>query len=40
LKPGDTLYFESSIQHRWKNSGRKETCVLWDQQAANILNEM
>ena len=29
LRPGDSLYFESSIPHRWKNPGRKETCVLW-----------
>ena len=29
LKPGDSLYFESSIPHRWKNPGRKETWVLW-----------
>jgi len=29
LKPGDSLYFESSIPHRWKNPGRKEAWVLW-----------
>lgn len=29
LKRGDSLYFESSIPHRWKNPGRKETWVLW-----------
>ena len=29
LKPGDSLYFESSIPHRWRNPGRKETWVLW-----------
>jgi transcriptional regulator with XRE-family HTH domain len=29
LKPGDSLYFESSIPHRWKNPGRRETWVLW-----------
>ena len=29
LKPGDSLYFESSIPHRWKNPGRTETWVLW-----------
>jgi DNA-binding transcriptional MerR regulator/quercetin dioxygenase-like cupin family protein len=29
LKPGDSLYFESLIPHRWKNPGRKETWVLW-----------
>ena len=29
LKPGDSLYFESSTPHRWKNPGRRETWVLW-----------
>ena len=29
LKPGDSLYFESSTPHRWKNPGRSETLVLW-----------
>ncbi len=29
LQPGDSLYFESSTPHRWKNPGRKETWVLW-----------
>jgi DNA-binding transcriptional MerR regulator len=29
LKPGDSLYFESSTPHRWKNPGRAETWVLW-----------
>ena len=29
LKPGDSLYFESSTPHRWKNPGRKEAWVLW-----------
>ena len=29
LNPGDSLYFESSIPHRWKNPGRKETWLLW-----------
>src|SRR5208337_2046218 len=29
LKPGDSLYFESSTPHRWKNSGRTETWLLW-----------
>jgi len=29
LKPGDSLYFESSTPHRWKNPGRKETWLLW-----------
>jgi DNA-binding transcriptional MerR regulator/quercetin dioxygenase-like cupin family protein len=29
LKEGDSFYFESSTAHRWKNPGKKETCVLW-----------
>jgi transcriptional regulator with XRE-family HTH domain len=29
LKPGDSLYFESSTPHRWKNPGRAETWLLW-----------
>lgn len=29
LKPGDSLYFESSLPHRWKNPGRAETWLLW-----------
>ena len=29
LKSGDSLYFESSIPHRWKNPGRTETSLLW-----------
>ena len=29
LKPGDSLYFESSTPHRWKNPGGKETWLLW-----------
>lgn len=29
LKPGDSLYFESSMPHRWKNPGRAETWLLW-----------
>jgi transcriptional regulator with XRE-family HTH domain len=29
LKPGDSLYFESTMPHRWKNPGRKEEWVLW-----------
>jgi len=29
LKPGDSLYFESSTPHRWKNPGHKETWLLW-----------
>jgi DNA-binding transcriptional MerR regulator len=29
LKPGDSLYFESSTPHRWRNPGRIETWLLW-----------
>ena len=29
LKPGDSLYFESSTPHRWKNPGRSEVWLLW-----------
>lgn len=29
LKAGDSLYFESSVPHRWKNPGRTETSLLW-----------
>ena len=29
LKRGDSLYFESSTPHRWKNPGQAEAWVLW-----------
>lgn len=29
LKSGDSLYFESSTPHRWKNPGRAEVWILW-----------
>jgi len=29
LQPGDSLYFESSTPHRWRNPGRAETWLLW-----------
>ena len=29
LKPGDSLYFESSMPHRWKNPGTAEAWLLW-----------
>jgi DNA-binding transcriptional MerR regulator/mannose-6-phosphate isomerase-like protein (cupin superfamily) len=29
LRLGDSLYFESSIPHRWRNPGRTETWLLW-----------
>jgi DNA-binding transcriptional MerR regulator/quercetin dioxygenase-like cupin family protein len=29
LKAGDSLYFESSTPHRWRNPGSKESWLLW-----------
>jgi DNA-binding transcriptional MerR regulator/mannose-6-phosphate isomerase-like protein (cupin superfamily) len=29
LKHGDSLYFDSSTPHRWKNPGRVEAWLLW-----------
>ncbi|HEX6881191.1 MAG TPA: cupin domain-containing protein [Terriglobales bacterium] len=29
LKSGDSLYFDSSMPHQWKNPGKSETSVLW-----------
>jgi len=29
LKMGDSLYFESSTPHRWRNPGRAESWLLW-----------
>ena len=29
LDTGDSLYFESSTPHRWRNPGRAETWLLW-----------
>jgi len=29
LQPGDSLYFESSTPHRWKNPGATESWLLW-----------
>jgi DNA-binding transcriptional MerR regulator/mannose-6-phosphate isomerase-like protein (cupin superfamily) len=29
LKTGDSLYFDSSMPHRWRNPGRTETWLLW-----------
>jgi DNA-binding transcriptional MerR regulator/quercetin dioxygenase-like cupin family protein len=29
LKSGDSLYFESSTPHRWRNPGNAETWLLW-----------
>jgi DNA-binding transcriptional MerR regulator/quercetin dioxygenase-like cupin family protein len=29
LQSGDSLYFESSTPHRWRNPGRSEAWILW-----------
>ncbi len=29
LSAGDSLYFESSTPHRWRNPGKSEAWVLW-----------
>jgi transcriptional regulator with XRE-family HTH domain len=29
LKSGDSFYFESAVPHKWTNTGRSETVVLW-----------
>jgi DNA-binding transcriptional MerR regulator/mannose-6-phosphate isomerase-like protein (cupin superfamily) len=29
MKPGDSLYFQSSTPHRWRNPGRTESWLLW-----------
>ncbi len=29
LRTGDSLYFDSSTPHEWRNPGKKETSVLW-----------
>jgi DNA-binding transcriptional MerR regulator/quercetin dioxygenase-like cupin family protein len=29
LEPGDSLYFQSSTPHRWKNPGKEESWLLW-----------
>jgi len=29
LRPGDSLYFDSSTPHEWHNPGKRETLVLW-----------
>lgn len=29
LRPGDCLYFSSTLPHRWVNSGKTETHLLW-----------
>jgi DNA-binding transcriptional MerR regulator/quercetin dioxygenase-like cupin family protein len=29
LRPGDSLYFQSSTPHRWRNPGKTESWLLW-----------
>lgn len=29
VEPGDSLYFESTHAHRWKNEGKAEAVLLW-----------
>ncbi len=29
MKPGDSLYFQSSTPHRWRNPGKSESWLLW-----------
>ena len=29
VEPGDSLYFESTHAHRWKNEGKTEAVLLW-----------
>jgi DNA-binding transcriptional MerR regulator/quercetin dioxygenase-like cupin family protein len=29
LNPGDSFYFQSSVQHNWTNPGKKEAWVIW-----------
>jgi DNA-binding transcriptional MerR regulator/uncharacterized RmlC-like cupin family protein len=29
MKPGDSLYFQSSTPHRWRNPGKTESWLLW-----------
>jgi len=29
LKQGDSLYFQSSTPHRWRNPGKSESWLLW-----------
>jgi DNA-binding transcriptional MerR regulator/mannose-6-phosphate isomerase-like protein (cupin superfamily) len=29
MKPGDSLYFQSSTPHRWRNPGKRESWLLW-----------
>ncbi len=29
MRPGDSLYFQSSTPHRWRNPGKTESWLLW-----------
>jgi mannose-6-phosphate isomerase-like protein (cupin superfamily) len=29
MKPGDSLYFQSTTPHRWRNPGKSESWLLW-----------
>jgi DNA-binding transcriptional MerR regulator/mannose-6-phosphate isomerase-like protein (cupin superfamily) len=29
LKTGDSFYFESAVPHKWTNTGKSETVILW-----------
>jgi DNA-binding transcriptional MerR regulator/quercetin dioxygenase-like cupin family protein len=29
LEPGDSMYFESKMSHRWRSLSKKETLLLW-----------
>jgi quercetin dioxygenase-like cupin family protein len=29
LDAGDSFYFDSSIRHRWQNTGKNKAVVLW-----------
>jgi len=29
MQPGDSLYFQSSTPHRWRNPGKTESLLLW-----------
>lgn len=29
LEEGDSIYFDASIPHRWRNDGKKDVHVVW-----------
>ena len=29
LEPGDSIYYDSSIPHRWENAGETEVRAIW-----------